>query len=111
MGKSTFCAFSTKFQGQTKLATAIFIVTICFYYCFISDVNDPPSAEQNLLLSTIQEGTGGSVLPINSMALKDGTDNGDLLQVKVIPADLADESLDLLPKESFSHACIIGNGW
>ena len=31
-----------------------------------------------------------------------------ILQVKVIPVDLADESLNLLPKDSFSHACVIG---
>ena len=46
---------------------------------------------------------------LSSSAAADGDKKEeDILQVKVIPADLSDESLNLLPKDSFSHACVIG---
>ena len=109
MGKSNLNTLSTKFQGQTKLATAIFIITICFYFFFFSHADDqPPSEEHSSLLSTAQKGVDGNTLRFNDMAQKDRIEKDDLLQIKVIPADLADESLDLLPKESFSYACVIG---
>lgn len=105
MGKSTSCAPFTKFQGPTKLATAIFIVTVCFYYFFIYNIEDASSEDHSLLLSSVQGTTHGNVM-YSGMAM--GKKQEVILQVKVIPVDLADESLNLLPKDSFSHACVIG---
>ena len=107
MGKSISCTSFTKFQGPTKLATAIFIVTICFYYFYIYNIEDARSEEQSLLFSSMQETTPGNVLSSSAAADSDKRKE-DILQVKVIPADLSDESLNLLPKDSFSHACVIG---
>lgn len=102
MGKSTLSTFLTKFQGQTKLAIAIFIVTICFYYFYVANVDDAPTEEQSLLMSTVQ------VSPYGKADIAGKNKGEDFLEVKVIPVDLADESLNLLPKDSFSHACVIG---
>ena len=114
-GKSALSMFLNKFQSQVKVAIAVFIATVVFYLLYVGTGNET-SSEQNGILINFPTTTAGSSINLDARtgtgttSVGSSARNDQIYGVKVIPADLSDESLNLLPKDTFSYACVIDAG-
>ena len=107
--------FLNKFQSQIKVAIVVFVATVVFYLLYIGTNTEGSSEQNGAVLFTPSSAGGGAAsshLGRNAGASSFGSSarNDQIYGVKVIPADLSDESLNMLPKDTFSYACVIDAG-